>query len=110
MNDQVPHFETQHRYCRKDGAAVWVHKFVSVLRSPAGGRDHLVTLVTDVTERRQDEERERRAAADARAAAEANAKFRTFFEQGTNFAGVMALDGTIIEANRLSRPVLQREL
>ncbi len=102
MNDEVPHFETQNRYCRKDGAAVWVHKFVSVLRSPAGGRDHLVTLVTDVTERRQAEERERRAAADARAAAEANAKFRTFFEQGTNFAGVMALDGTIIEANRFS--------
>jgi len=37
-----------------------------------------------------------------RAAAEANAKFRTFFDQGSYFAGVMALDGTIIEANRLS--------
>jgi len=37
----------------------------------------------------------------ALAAAEANAKFRTFFEQGSYFAGVMALDGTIVEANRL---------
>jgi PAS domain S-box-containing protein len=35
------------------------------------------------------------------AAAEANAKFRTFFDQGTYFAGIMTLDGTIIEANRL---------
>ena len=33
--------------------------------------------------------------------AEANAKFRTFFEQGSYFAGVMSLDGTLIEANRL---------
>lgn len=38
----------------------------------------------------------------SRGAAEANAKFRTFFEQGSNFAGVMALDGTLLEANRLS--------
>ncbi|HVX12157.1 MAG TPA: PAS domain S-box protein [Pirellulales bacterium] len=31
-----------------------------------------------------------------------SAQFRTIFEQGANFAGVMMLDGTLIEANRLS--------
>lgn len=46
-------------------------------------------------------ERYQRAAAEAARAAEANAKFRAFFEQGTNFAGVLALDGTVVEANRL---------
>ncbi|HEV7735096.1 MAG TPA: ATP-binding protein, partial [Candidatus Binatia bacterium] len=35
-------------------------------------------------------------------AASANAKFRAFFEQGALFAGIMSLDGTIIEPNRLS--------
>jgi PAS domain S-box-containing protein len=35
-------------------------------------------------------------------AATANAKFRAFFDQGPLFAGVMALDGTLLEANRLS--------
>jgi PAS domain S-box-containing protein len=35
-------------------------------------------------------------------AATANAKFRAFFEQGPLFAGIMALDGIILEANRLS--------
>ena len=50
---------------------------------------------------RESEERYRRAAAEAARAAEANAKFRAFFEQGTNFAGVLALDGTVVEANRL---------
>ena len=34
-------------------------------------------------------------------AAEANAKFRTLFEQGTQFAGILTLDGTVIEVNRL---------
>jgi len=32
----------------------------------------------------------------------ANAKFRAFFEQGPLFAGIMALDGTLLEPNRLS--------
>ena len=36
------------------------------------------------------EARYRRAAAEAAQAAEANAKFRAFFEQGTNFAGVLS--------------------
>jgi PAS domain S-box-containing protein len=35
-------------------------------------------------------------------AAEASAKFRTFFEQGASFAGLLALDGTVVEVNRLS--------
>jgi PAS domain S-box-containing protein len=40
------------------------------------------------------------ARADAAAAAEANAKFRTFFEQGCFFCVVLALDGTVMEANQ----------
>ncbi len=40
-------------------------------------------------------------AASADLAAEANAKFRAFFDQGSFFAGVMTLDGTLVEANHL---------
>ena len=36
------------------------------------------------------------------AAAETNAKFRTFFEQGTHFASLIALDGTLLEVNRIA--------
>ena len=39
------------------------------------------------------------AEAQALAAAEANAKFRTFFEQGCFFSCVLSLDGTVLEAN-----------
>jgi signal transduction histidine kinase/DNA-binding response OmpR family regulator len=45
------------------------------------------------------EQRERQLLVEA---ATANAKFRAFFDQGLLFAGVMALDGTLLEANRLS--------
>lgn len=67
-----------------------------------------VLVSRDVTDKkraekalRESEALYRRAAAEALQAAEANAKFRAFFEQGTNFAGVLTLDGTVIEANRL---------
>lgn len=36
---------------------------------------------------------------DARALAEANAKFRTFFEQGSLFSCLLALDGTVVDVN-----------
>jgi PAS domain S-box-containing protein len=35
-------------------------------------------------------------------AAGANAKFRAFFEQGVLFAGILDLDGTLVETNRMS--------
>lgn len=77
------------------------------LPAPNGGFNHL-GVTRDVTERvaaeqelRDSEERYRRAASEAAQAAAANAKFRAFFEQGTNFAGVLTLDGILVEANRL---------
>lgn len=77
------------------------------LPSPGGGFTQLA-VTRDVTERvaaerslKESEERYRQAAAAAATAAEANAKFRAFFEQGTNFAGVLTLDGMVVEANRL---------
>ncbi len=47
----------------------------------------------DITEKQQAEDQ-------VRQAAEANAKFRTVFEQGAQFAGILSLDGTVVEANR----------
>ena len=35
-------------------------------------------------------------------ALDADAKFRTFFDQGTHFAGLMAPDGTVIEINQVA--------
>ncbi len=47
---------------------------------------------------RRSEERERHLLAEA---ATANAKFRAFFDQGPLYAGLLALDGTLLEVNRL---------
>ncbi|BBL77074.1 hybrid sensor histidine kinase/response regulator [Methylomagnum ishizawai] len=53
---ELPHFEVENRYLRQDGEPVWVRKFVSLLRGPAQEAPHLMTLVTDMTERRRMED------------------------------------------------------
>ena len=53
----VPSFEIENRYVRGDGTAVWVHKHVSVVPDAAGRPQHLMAIVTDVTERRLADER-----------------------------------------------------
>ena len=80
-------------FWRKDGTAIPV--VYSASQMLVGGENAgAVVTFSDVTERK-------RAEAQIRLAAEANAKFRTMFEQGAQFAGILALDGTVVEANRL---------
>ncbi len=53
----VPSFEEMTRYMSKDGGLIWAHKHVSLLRDAAGKPGRMLVLVTDVTERKQQEER-----------------------------------------------------
>jgi PAS domain S-box-containing protein len=56
MNEEIPSVEIEHRYVHKEGQPVWTHKFVSLLHDHEGKPQHLVALVTNVTERRQAEQ------------------------------------------------------
>ena len=85
----------------RDGTERPIDDSAAPIKDESGTIYGAVLVFRDITERKIAEERFRRAAAEAAAAAEANAKFRVFFEQGTHFAGVMTLDGTVVEANRL---------
>ena len=49
---ELSSFEIENRYVRKDGEAVWVRKFVSLLHDQEDQPPHIMALVTDVTERR----------------------------------------------------------
>jgi PAS domain S-box-containing protein len=94
---RIEHFDTVR--LRSDGRPVLVSLTISPVRDEAGRVVGASKIARDITGRRQAEERERRLLEEA---ATANAKFRAFFDQGPLFAGVMALDGTLLEANRLS--------
>jgi two-component system CheB/CheR fusion protein len=98
-------YSVQYRARRSDGTLRWVQAHGLATFEGSGASRHatsLVGTVEDITESKQVADLAQQATIDALAAAEANAKFRAFFDQGSTFAGVVALDGTLLEANRLS--------
>ena len=94
---RIDHYDTVR--VRSDGQAVHVSLTISPIKDEAGRVIGASKIVRDITAKRQVEIRERELMAEAAAA---NAKFRAFFDQGALFAGIMDVDGIIIEANRLS--------
>ena len=94
---RIEHFETERQH--RTGRRILVSLTISPVKDDAGRVVGASKIVRDVTQQRQAQERERQLLAEAAAA---NAKFQAFFEQGALFAGIMALDGTLLEANRLS--------
>jgi PAS domain S-box-containing protein len=83
------------------GTLGYYEYILSPVLDPSGSVSLVAGSTRDITARKLAAERERRAASEAIAIAEANAKFRAFFEQGSYFAGILALDGTVIEANKV---------
>src|SRR5262249_23713410 len=94
---RVEHYETVR--LRKNGQPILVSLTISPIKDETGRVIGASKLARDITSQRQAEERERRLLAEA---AQANAKFRAFFEQGALFAGIIDVDGIILEPNRLS--------
>jgi PAS domain S-box-containing protein len=92
-------YRWEHRVIWPDGTVRWVEAVGKFQFDATGQPARSVGVVIDVTDRKRIEERERRLLAEA---AMANAKFRAFFEQGALFAGIMDLDGTLTDVNRLA--------
>jgi len=86
-------FEFLGRIRRADGSIRWVEVIGRPVPGVNGAKLRMHGTAEDVTERVLAAER-------IRAAAESNAKMRSLFEQGTQFAGMLSLDGRVIEANK----------
>ncbi len=91
-------YNVEFRITRFDGAERWMESTAQIFYSDQGKAVRIVGVSTDITERKRIEERERQMTAEAVAA---TAKFRAVFEQTPVFAGIMALDGTVLDANQL---------
>ena len=94
---RIEHFETER--LRSDGRRILVSLTISPIRDDAGDVVGASKIVRDVTRQREIEQRERQLLAEAAAA---NAKFQAFFDQGAFFAGIMDVNGILLDANRLS--------
>jgi PAS domain S-box-containing protein len=94
---RIEHFETERM--RSDGRRILVSLTISPLKDDAGTVIGASKIVRDVTRQRQAEQRERLLLGEAAAA---NAKFHAFFEQSGVFAGIMDVNGTLLDVNRLS--------
>ena len=86
----------------ENGQTVWLEVNAKIVYNADGNPKRMFGLAQNITQNKRAEELERIAAANLLAMAETNAKFQTFFEQGSYFAGVINPDGTLVEANRLS--------
>jgi PAS domain S-box-containing protein len=94
---RVEHFETERR--RSDGQLIRVSLTISPVHDDHGKVVGASKIARDVTHQRAAEERERRLLTEA---ADAHAKFHAFFDQSALLAGLVATDGTLLEANRAS--------
>ena len=56
LADEVKSYSMEKRYLRKDGSAVWTNLTVSLLRDETGQPKYFVSVVEDITDRRQAEE------------------------------------------------------
>jgi PAS domain S-box-containing protein len=83
--ERIDHFETVR--VAKDGRRLDISLTVSPLRDSEGGVVGASKVARDVTQQKQ--------------ATATNAKFKALFEQATQFAGILSLDGVVVEANRL---------
>ncbi|MFC5461848.1 ATP-binding protein [Massilia niabensis] len=86
----------------EDGAVRWIGVRGRLFFDADGKPQRMVGATLDITQRKEAEAQAQLAAREALAAAEANAKFRAFFDQATNFAALMTVDGVVVEVNRVS--------
>jgi len=52
---ELPEYKMEKRYIRKDGAIIWVHLTVSIVRAISGDPLYLVAFIEDITKRREAE-------------------------------------------------------
>jgi PAS domain S-box-containing protein len=75
---------------RKDGSEYWAELSIRPIPDENGSFSHFVSVQRDVTERKENEARLR----------ESQRKLRAMLDGGIQFVGLLAPDGTLLEANR----------
>ena len=59
---EIPHYQTEKRYVRKDGNLIWCDVTVNMVRDPGGWPSRSLAVIRDITEYKRLEQEKRRAA------------------------------------------------
>jgi PAS domain S-box-containing protein/putative nucleotidyltransferase with HDIG domain len=86
---EIPSYEMEKRFVRKDGVVLHAHMSVSCVRSPGGAAELLLALIQDITEQKRAEQ----------ALREAEARYRSIFENATEAITQTTPDGHYLAAN-----------
>ncbi|HEY3747377.1 MAG TPA: PAS domain S-box protein, partial [Gemmatimonadaceae bacterium] len=70
---ELPEYKMEKRYVRKDGAIIWVHLTVSIVRASTGDPLYLVAFIEDITQRREAQHQANRSLSLLRATLESTA-------------------------------------
>lgn len=70
---ELPEYKIEKRYIRKDGAVIWVHLTVSIVRASNGDPLYLVAFIEDITQRREAQHQANRSLSLLRATLESTA-------------------------------------
>ncbi|WP_239490077.1 PAS domain S-box protein [Luteitalea sp. TBR-22] len=91
VEGRTPEYVSEHRMRAKDGTYRWIlDRGQAVTRDERGRATRVVGTHTDITARRQAEERRR----------DEERRFRAIFDSAFQFIGLLSPDGTLLEANR----------
>ena len=90
FSGEIPSFEIEKRYLRKNGAVIWASASVSLIRNVSGEPQNMMAFIQDMTERKSVEQ----------ARNESDDLFRAIYDQAASGIMLVGLDGKWIDANK----------
>jgi diguanylate cyclase (GGDEF)-like protein/PAS domain S-box-containing protein len=98
MGGAVPHFSFEKRYVRKDGSLTWVNLIITIQRDSEGHPVHFITMVQDINDRKEAEQKLVIAQESLRKSEE---RYRTAFQMTLDAVNLnRASDGMFVDCNR----------
>ena len=102
---EIQKYRVEKRYRRKDGSTVWVDLFVSLLHKADGSHDHFLSIITDITARKEAEQAVQR----SREELEQKVRDRTWELASAN-ASLRELSGRLLQLQDSERRKFARDL
>ena len=86
---EIQTYSLEKRYIRKDGSQVWIGLTVALMREPSGAPKYFISIIKDISERRQAEE----------ALRESEERYRDLVENSQDLICTHDLEGRLLSVN-----------